>query len=134
MTVCLISTPRLALLIFRLLLDSERFLKLAKKGIHKTDSHLLTHCHVIVFVFQKEEFADLGAKQYYVEYQTDITSDRLMKLIPTYIPDSYLETTKAMEMWFQLIVHNLQKVILESVFDKYSEVTKTLSSNQYLPF
>eukprot|EP00112_Aurelia_sp_Birch-Aquarium-sp1_P015328 Seg339.1 transcript_id=Seg339.1/GoldUCD/mRNA.D3Y31 product=Myosin-VIIa protein_id=Seg339.1/GoldUCD/D3Y31 len=57
----------------------------------------------------KEEFADLGAKQYYVEYQTDITSDRLMKLIPTYIPDSYLETTKAMEMWFQLIVHNLQK-------------------------
>lgn len=69
-----------------------------------------------------------------MEYQTDITSDRLMKLIPTYIPDSYLETTKAMEMWFQLIVHNLQKVILESVFDKYSEVTKTLSSNQYLPF
>ena len=66
------------------------------------------------FIFQKEEFADLGAKQYYVEYQTDITSDRLMKLIPTYIPDSYLETTKAMEMWFQLIVHNLQKVILDN--------------------
>lgn len=59
---------------------------------------------------QKEEFADLAAKQYYVEYQSDIATDRLMKLIPTYIPDSFLQAQKSIEMWLQLIVTNLQKV------------------------
>ena len=65
-------------------------------------------------ILQKEEFADLAAKQYYVEYQADITADRLLKLIPTYIPDTYLQGQKAVDTWFQLIVTKLQKVLTVS--------------------
>ena len=66
---------------------------------------------MLYFVYkQKDEFADLAAKQYFVEYGCDIVSDRLLKLLPTYIPDSYLQAPKATETWLQLIVYNLQKV------------------------
>lgn len=57
----------------------------------------------------KEEFADMAAKQYYVEYQTDIATDRLLKLIPTYIPDSFLQAQKAIDKWSHLIITTLQK-------------------------
>lgn len=53
----------------------------------------------------------MAAKQYYVEYQTDIATDRLLKLIPTYIPDSFLQAQKAIDKWSHLIITTLQKVI-----------------------
>lgn len=47
---------------------------------------------------KESELARLAAMQYYVEYGPDMDSDRLVRLIPSYIPDSAL-AQKSAEKW-----------------------------------
>ena len=58
----------------------------------------------------KEEFAEIAAKQYYIEYGEDLKPDRIKELLQTYIPDSYLQAPKAPDMWTHLIVSHYDKI------------------------
>jgi len=51
----------------------------------------------------KEEFADMAAKQYYIEYHNDLRPERIRDLLSTYIPDYHLGAPKAADMWTALI-------------------------------
>jgi myosin-7 len=51
---------------------------------------------------KQSELANLAAMQYYVEYGPDMDSDRLIRLIPSYIPDSSLAQMPA-DKWSPLI-------------------------------
>lgn len=48
------------------------------------------------------DLALLAAQQYYVEYGPDMDTDRLMRLIPSYIPD-YALANKSVDKWTPLI-------------------------------
>jgi len=68
---------------------------------------------------REDDYAEIAAKEYYVEYGTDMESERLNRLVPSYIPDAALQG-KAVEKWGSRI---------EKVFNK-SEYVKTAASSQ----
>ncbi|XP_035522680.1 unconventional myosin-VIIa [Morone saxatilis] len=53
---------------------------------------------------REEDLAELASQQYYVDYGSEILQDRLLSLIPSYIPDREITSTKTAEKWVQLIV------------------------------
>lgn len=61
-------------------------------------------------VLQEEDLAELASQQYYVDYGSEILQDRLLSLIPSYIPDREITSTKTAEKWVQLIVSAHKKV------------------------
>lgn len=61
-------------------------------------------------VLQEEDLAELASQQYYVDYGSEILQDRLLSLIPSYIPDREITLTKTAEKWVQLIVSAHKKV------------------------
>lgn len=64
----------------------------------------------LVCVKQEEELADLASQQYYVDYGSEILQDRLLCLIPSYIPDREISSTKTTDKWAQLIISAHKKV------------------------
>ncbi|KAF3705828.1 Unconventional myosin-VIIa [Channa argus] len=52
----------------------------------------------------EEDLAELASQQYYVDYGSEMLQDRLLSLIPSYIPDREITSTKTAEKWVQLIV------------------------------
>ncbi|XP_056909520.1 unconventional myosin-VIIa isoform X1 [Takifugu flavidus] len=58
---------------------------------------------------REEDLAELASQQYYVDYGSEIFLDRLLGLIPTYIPDREISSTKTAEKWMQLIVSTHKK-------------------------
>lgn len=66
---------------------------------------------------KEEDLAMIAAQQYFIEYGSDISIDRLLTLLPNYIPDYCLSTgDKAIDRWAQLTVAALKKVILINLF------------------
>lgn len=61
-------------------------------------------------LLQEEDLAELASQQYYVDYGSDILLERLLGLVPTYIPDREISATKTAEKWMQLIVSAHKKV------------------------
>lgn len=61
-------------------------------------------------VLKEEDLAELASQQYYVDYGSEILQDRLLSLIPSYIPDREITSTKTAEKWVQLIVSAHKKV------------------------
>ena len=57
-------------------------------------------------------FANMvAAQQYYIDYGNDVIINRLLTLLPNYIPDYCLSVgDKAVERWAQLTVTALKKV------------------------
>ena len=54
--------------------------------------------------FEKDEkMAELAAKQYYIEFGTEIQASRIMPLVSSWIPDSMLKE-KSPSKWANLIV------------------------------
>ncbi|KAK6322586.1 hypothetical protein J4Q44_G00073780 [Coregonus suidteri] len=51
-----------------------------------------------------EDLAELASQQYYVEYGSEILQERLLKLIPSYIPDREISSAKTTDKWAQLVV------------------------------
>jgi myosin VIIa len=83
---------------------------------------------------KEEDLAMIAGQQYYIEYGSDINAERLMALLPNYIPDYCLSTgDKAIDKWAQLTVQALKKVsqskqtarvaILRRQFDRYRAIT-----------
>ena len=52
----------------------------------------------------------IAAQQYYIEYNNDMNGERLMNLLPNYIPDYCLTGDKPVEYWHQLITQAFRKV------------------------
>ncbi|XP_077987827.1 myosin-VIIa-like [Glandiceps talaboti] len=50
------------------------------------------------------DLAAIAAQQYYVEYGKDMNYDRLLGLLPTYIPDSAMTGSKTIERWAQMVI------------------------------
>lgn len=63
--------------------------------------------------FQEEDLAMIAAQQYYIEFGTDMNTDRLFNLLPNYIPDYCLTSgDKAVERWGQLVIQAYKKVCM----------------------
>ena len=56
------------------------------------------------------DLAGIAAQQYYVDYGADMVYDRLINLIPTYIPDSSMTGSKTLERWANMVLHELKNV------------------------
>ena len=51
----------------------------------------------------------IAAQQYFIEFGTDMSADRLMNLLPNYIPDYCLTGDKPVEHWHALIMQAFKK-------------------------
>ncbi|POI34804.1 hypothetical protein CIB84_001444 [Bambusicola thoracicus] len=52
----------------------------------------------------EEDLAELASQQYYVDYGSEMVLERLLNLIPSYIPDRDITASKTVEKWAQLII------------------------------
>uniref|UniRef100_A0A4W6D941 Myosin VIIA n=1 Tax=Lates calcarifer TaxID=8187 RepID=A0A4W6D941_LATCA len=68
---------------------------------------------------REEDLAELASQQYYVDYGSEILQDRLLSLIPSYIPDREITSTKTAEKWSQLIINAHKKVSVLTVVAKF---------------
>ena len=69
---------------------------------------------------KEEDLAMIAAQQYFIEYGTDMNSERLMNLLPNYIPDYCLTGDKPVDHWHQLIIQAFKKVSFHFLFVKKS--------------
>ncbi|XP_039600157.1 unconventional myosin-VIIa [Polypterus senegalus] len=53
---------------------------------------------------KEEDLAELASQQYYIDYGSDVLLERLLNLIPSYIPDREISSTKTVEKWAQFIM------------------------------
>ncbi|KAI4797686.1 hypothetical protein KUCAC02_024926 [Chaenocephalus aceratus] len=66
---------------------------------------------------REEDLAELASQQYFVDYGAEVLQDRLLSLVPSYIPDREISSTKTTEKWLQLIVSAHKKRVKEDVVD-----------------
>lgn len=60
---------------------------------------------------KEEDLAMIAAQQYYIEHNTDLNNERLLNLLPNYIPDYCLTNAeKSIERWNVLIIQAYKKV------------------------
>ncbi|XP_038549606.1 myosin VIIAa isoform X1 [Micropterus salmoides] len=52
----------------------------------------------------RDDLAELASQQYYVDYGSDILLERLLSLIPSYVPDREISTSRTVEKWAHLIM------------------------------
>lgn len=78
------------------------------------------------FIFlEEDDLAELASQQYYVDYGSEILVERLLSLIPSYIPDREISTAKTVERWAQFIMAAHKKV------KKQDKACKRLNENEY---
>ncbi|XP_035241290.1 myosin VIIAa isoform X1 [Anguilla anguilla] len=53
---------------------------------------------------REEDLAELASQQYYVDYGAEILLERLLSLIPSYIPDREINSSRTVEKWAQFIM------------------------------
>lgn len=59
---------------------------------------------------KEEDLAMIAAQQYYIEYSSDMNVERLLTLLPNYIPDYCLTgVEKAVDRWAALVVQAYKK-------------------------
>uniref|UniRef100_A0A8C8MCG8 Myosin VIIAb n=1 Tax=Oncorhynchus tshawytscha TaxID=74940 RepID=A0A8C8MCG8_ONCTS len=58
-----------------------------------------------------EDLAELASQQYYIDYGSGILQERLLNLIPSYIPDREISSAKTNDKWAQLVVAAHKKVV-----------------------
>lgn len=71
---------------------------------------LVTALTWLVWFPQEEDLAELASQQYYVDYGSEMVLERLLNLIPSYIPDREITASKTVEKWAQLIIAAHKKV------------------------
>lgn len=73
---------------------------------------LITQDYTVCF-YQEEDLAMIAAQQYFIEFQADLNMDRLLNLLPNYIPDYCLTNAeKSIDRWAALIVQAYKKVTI----------------------
>ncbi|KAM4796151.1 LOW QUALITY PROTEIN: unconventional myosin-VIIa [Rhinophrynus dorsalis] len=53
---------------------------------------------------KEEDLAELASQQYYTDYGSELIMERLINLIPSYIPDREITPSKNVEKWAQFII------------------------------
>ncbi|XP_048023383.1 unconventional myosin-VIIa [Megalobrama amblycephala] len=67
---------------------------------------------------REEDLAELASQQYYVDYGSEILPDRLLSLIPSYIPDREITPSKTVEKWSQMIIAtHIKGIYTQKKFD-----------------
>lgn len=62
----------------------------------------------------QDDLAELASQQYYIDYGSEILLERLLSLIPSYIPDREITTSRSVEKWAHFIMAAHKKVIITS--------------------
>uniref|UniRef100_A0A4W5M887 Myosin VIIAa n=1 Tax=Hucho hucho TaxID=62062 RepID=A0A4W5M887_9TELE len=52
----------------------------------------------------RDDLAELASQQYYVDYGSEILTERLLSLIPSYIPDREVSSPRSVEKWAHVIM------------------------------
>ncbi|KAF3693356.1 Unconventional myosin-VIIa [Channa argus] len=52
----------------------------------------------------RDDLSELAAQQYYVDYGSEILLERLLSLIPSYIPDREISASRTVEKWAHVIM------------------------------
>ncbi|KAK2848266.1 hypothetical protein Q7C36_009948 [Tachysurus vachellii] len=52
----------------------------------------------------RDDLAELASQQYYVDYGSEILVERLLSLIPSYVPDREISSAKSVEKWAHFIM------------------------------
>lgn len=86
---------------------------------------LVTALTWFVWLPQEEDLAELASQQYYVDYGSEMVLERLLNLIPSYIPDREITASKTVEKWAQLIIAAHKKV---GTIDHLSRITSCFNS------
>nr|XP_019581971.1 PREDICTED: unconventional myosin-VIIa isoform X4 [Rhinolophus sinicus] len=60
---------------------------------------------------KEDELAELASQQYFVDYGSEMILERLLSLVPTYIPDREITPLKTLEKWAQLAIAAHKKAI-----------------------
>ncbi|KAG8137083.1 hypothetical protein E2320_005634 [Naja naja] len=66
-----------------------------------TDDYVATN---LIYQQIEEDMAELASQQYYVDYGSEMVLERLLNLIPSYIPDREITPSKTVEKWAQFII------------------------------
>lgn len=75
----------------------------------------------------------IAAQQYYIEHNTDLNTERLLNLLPNYIPDYCLTNAeKSIERWNTLIIQAYKKVM--NLFLMLFSFDKLTKNNQAINF
>ncbi|KAL2806820.1 unconventional myosin-VIIa isoform 4 [Daubentonia madagascariensis] len=53
---------------------------------------------------KEDDLAELASQQYFVDYGSEMVLERLLHLVPTYIPDREITPLKTLEKWAQLAI------------------------------
>lgn len=53
---------------------------------------------------KEDDLAELASQQYFVDYGSEMILERLLSLVPTYIPDREITPLKNLEKWAQLAI------------------------------
>ena len=61
---------------------------------------------------KEEDLAMISAQQYYIEFGTDLNTERLFNHLPNYIPDYCLQGDNSLERWHQLVIQAFKKVLV----------------------
>ncbi len=61
---------------------------------------------------QNEDLAALAAQQYYVELGENMNSDRLSRMLPSAIPDSFLAGPGMQEKWMHMVMASFKRVCM----------------------
>uniref|UniRef100_A0A3P8Q495 Myosin VIIAa n=1 Tax=Astatotilapia calliptera TaxID=8154 RepID=A0A3P8Q495_ASTCA len=59
----------------------------------------------------RDDLAELASQQYYIDYGSEILLERLLSLIPSYIPDREITTSRSVEKWAHFIMAAHKKSI-----------------------
>ncbi|XP_034147584.1 myosin VIIAa isoform X2 [Esox lucius] len=52
----------------------------------------------------RDDLAELASQEYYVDYGAEILTERLLSLIPSYIPDREISSSRSVEKWAHVIM------------------------------
>ncbi|XP_073336206.1 myosin VIIAa isoform X1 [Pagrus major] len=52
----------------------------------------------------RDDLAELASQQYYIDYGSEILLERLLSLIPSYVPDREIGTSRTVEKWAHFIM------------------------------
>ncbi|XP_050389741.1 myosin-VIIa [Patella vulgata] len=75
-----------------------------------------------------EDLAMIAAQQYFVEYGSNFSPERLQSLLNSYIPDSYFNKPNASQMWMQAILNKLKSPYFSNEKIKQNKVKEDIVS------
>ncbi|KAM9319057.1 unconventional myosin-VIIa-like [Pholidichthys leucotaenia] len=68
----------------------------------------------------RDDLAELASQQYYVDYGSEILLERLLSLIPSYIPDREISSSRSVEKWAHFIMAAHKKgIYVQKRFDSH---------------